>query len=59
MIRSSGSGRSSIVFNESSLALKQSSKAPMEVAKNSVLFESLYYLSVDIVRHVKNMHTKD
>jgi hypothetical protein len=31
----------------------------MAVAKNSVLFESLSYLSVDIVRHVQNMRTKD
>jgi hypothetical protein len=31
----------------------------MAVAKNSVLFESLSYLSVDIVRHVHYMRTKD
>jgi hypothetical protein len=37
----------------------QFAKAPMAVAKNSVLFESLCYLSVDIVRHVQNMRTKD
>jgi len=59
MIRSSGSGRSSILFNESGLALKQFSKAPMEVAKNSVPFESLFYQSIDIVRHVQYMRTKD
>ena len=60
IIRSSGYGRSSIAFNESGLAFNdQFSKAPMEVAKNSVLFESLSYLSVDIVRHVQGMRTKD
>jgi hypothetical protein len=31
----------------------------MAIAKNSVLFESLYYLSVNIVRHVQYMHIKD
>ena len=31
----------------------------MEAAKNSVLFESLCYLSVDIVRHMQYMHIKD
>jgi hypothetical protein len=30
----------------------------MAVAKNSVLFESLYYLFVDIVRHVQYMCNK-
>jgi hypothetical protein len=59
MIRSSGSGRSSIAFNESSLVLQQFSKAPMAVAKNRVLFESLSYLSVDIVRHAQSMRIKD
>jgi hypothetical protein len=60
MIRSSGYGHSSIAFNESGLAFNdQFSKAPMAVAKNSVLFESLSYLSVDIVHHVQGMRTKD
>jgi hypothetical protein len=31
----------------------------MEVAKNIVLLESLCYVSVDIVRHMQYMRTKD
>ena len=38
MIRSSGYGRSSLAFNESSFASNQFLKAPMEVAKNRFLF---------------------
>jgi hypothetical protein len=57
MIRSSGSGRSSIAFNEFGFALTFS-KAPMEVTKDNVLFESLCYLSVNIVRHVQYVRTK-
>jgi hypothetical protein len=55
MIRSSGYGRSSIAFNESSLALNQFSKAPMAVAENSFLFESLCYQFIDTVRRVQYM----
>ena len=59
MIRSSGYGRSSIAFNQSGLTFNnQFSKAPMAVAKNRVLFESLSYLSVNIVRHVQYISTK-
>jgi hypothetical protein len=31
----------------------------MEVAKNTVLFESLCYLSIDTVRHMQYVRTKD
>ena len=60
MIRSSGSGRSSIAFiNASGLALINSfSKAPMAVAQDTFLSKSLRYLSVDIVRRVQYIHTK-